>query len=127
MLHLLVHILRRPGANHAVCEHHLRAGSGFTEDKRVSYEIEENADYRRALFTQESVPQKEESYADWKVYHDIGRAWLFTCIFMVYYFAILLSIIWVCECVKDEAQKIGSNIHQILVTTFDEQLAAEVR
>lgn len=52
---------------------------------------------------------------------------LFNCIFMAYYFAILLSIIWACECVKDEAQKIGSNIHQILATTFDEQLSAEVR
>ncbi|XP_076679598.1 uncharacterized protein LOC143374928 [Andrena cerasifolii] len=60
------------------------------------------------------------------LYQDIGGAKLFSVVFMVYYFAILLSIISACECVKDEAQKIGFNIHQILVTTFDEQLAAEL-
>ncbi|XP_076167953.1 uncharacterized protein LOC143147021 [Ptiloglossa arizonensis] len=39
----------------------------------------------------------------------------------------LVSMVWACECVTDQAKDIGSNIHRIVVITTDEQIIAEVR
>lgn len=43
------------------------------------------------------------------------------------YFGNLIRMISICESARDQAKKVGSSIHQNLVTTFDEQFSAEVR
>ncbi|XP_003704387.3 uncharacterized protein LOC100883445 isoform X3 [Megachile rotundata] len=47
--------------------------------------------------------------------------------YVIYHSFNIVVIIWTVEITKDEAQKIGYNIHRIVVNTFDEQMTTELQ
>ncbi|XP_076544317.1 uncharacterized protein LOC117603584 isoform X2 [Osmia lignaria lignaria] len=58
---------------------------------------------------------------------DIVSAWFFeNSIYIIYYTFNLTLIVWTTETTKNQAQKIGSNVHRIVVNTFDKQTTIEL-
>ncbi|XP_076629965.1 uncharacterized protein LOC143346092 [Colletes latitarsis] len=55
-----------------------------------------------------------------------AKLWSFQFLCVTFYFLNLIVMVWICESAMDQAKKVVSNIHRILITIFDEKLTTEL-